>query len=166
MLRVASALRIEGRLRRRSRWRSKAWRPAAKARNRSPGRSGTPSARHYDLAARSSLHGSGGNAGDGSTGPRPKIATVERREARVPPLGDDKAPRKRLACRAKARSCASWTRFGTLRVPLHPSAVSALRHPSGVDEGKVQTPGANAPRERTGLFDIVKLNRRCAVARR
>src|SRR5229473_1818186 len=29
----------------------------------SPGRSGTPSARHYDLAARSSLHGSGGNAG-------------------------------------------------------------------------------------------------------
>src|SRR5216684_1150503 len=97
----------------------------------SPGRPGTPSARHYDLAARSSLHGSGGNAGDGSTGPRPKIATVERREARVPPLGDDKAPRKRLACRAKARSCASWTRFGTSRVPLHPSAVSALRHPSG-----------------------------------
>src|SRR5712692_11820281 len=96
----------------------------------SPGRPGTPSARHYDLAARSSLHGSGGNAGDGSTGPRPKIATVERREARVPPLGDDKAPRKRLACRAKARSRASWTRFGTSRVPLHPSAVSALRHPS------------------------------------
>src|SRR5713226_1639019 len=77
-----------------------------------------------------------------------------------------KAPRKRLACRAKARSRASWTRFGTSRVPLHPSAVSALRHPSGVDEGKVQTPDAmrrgnekarvasrgNAP----GLFDIVK----------
>src|SRR5713226_5918101 len=87
MLRVASALLIEGRLRRRSRWRSKAWRPAAAARTLSPGRPETPSARHYDLAARSSLHGSGGNAGDGSTGPRPKIATVERREARVPPLG-------------------------------------------------------------------------------
>src|SRR5712692_10546954 len=86
MLQAASASLIEGRLRRRSRWRSEAWRPAAEARNRSPGRSGTPSARHYDLAARSSLHGSGGNAGDGSTGPRPKIATVERREARVPPL--------------------------------------------------------------------------------
>src|SRR6266849_3896978 len=54
-----------------------------------------------------------------------------------PPLGDDKALRKRLACRAKARSRASWTRFGTPRVPLHPSAVSALRHPSfGVDEGR------------------------------
>src|SRR5712691_9265574 len=59
-----------------------------------------------------------------------------------PPLGDDKALRKRLACRAKARSRASWTRFGTPRVPLHPSAVSALRHPSGVDEGRLQTPGA------------------------
>src|SRR6266849_3195929 len=105
----------------------------------SPGRSGTPSARHYDLAARSSLHGSGGNAGDGSTGPRPKIATVERREARVSPLGDDKAPRKRLACRAKARSRASRTRFGTSRVPLHPSAVSALRHPSsGWMKGRVK----------------------------
>src|SRR5712691_7966947 len=68
----------------------------------SPGRSGTPSARHYDLAARSSLHGSGGNAGDGSTGPRPKIATVERREARVSPLGDDKAPRKRLGVSRKS----------------------------------------------------------------
>src|SRR5258705_7307849 len=33
------------------------------------GRSGTPPARHYDLAARSSLHGSGGNAGEGSAGP-------------------------------------------------------------------------------------------------
>src|SRR5229473_3469737 len=64
----------------------------------SPGRPGTPSARHYDLVARSSLHGSGGNAGDGSTGPRPKIATVERREARVPRWGRE-APRKRLACR-------------------------------------------------------------------
>src|SRR5262249_12808972 len=34
-----------------------------------PGRAGTPPARHYDLAARSSLHGSGGNAGDGSAAP-------------------------------------------------------------------------------------------------
>src|SRR6266436_4864817 len=36
------------------------------------GRLGTPPARHYDLAARSSLHGSGGNAGDGSAAPGPK----------------------------------------------------------------------------------------------
>ena len=32
-------------------------------------RSGTPPARHDDLAARSSLYGSGGNAGDGSAAP-------------------------------------------------------------------------------------------------
>src|SRR6266849_4404994 len=70
----------------------------------SPGRPGTPSARHYDLAARSSLHGSGGNAGDGSTGPRPKIATVERREARVPPMRG--ARRLASAWRAASRHVA------------------------------------------------------------
>ena len=47
------ALLIEGRLRRQSRWRSQAWRPAAAACNRRLGRQGTPPARHYDLAARS-----------------------------------------------------------------------------------------------------------------
>ena len=52
-----------------------------------PGRPGKSPARHYDLAARSSLHGSGGNAGDGSVAPRPKIAAVERREASVPRHG-------------------------------------------------------------------------------
>src|SRR6476659_1596705 len=49
--------------------RSGEWRPAAAARNRGLGRSGTPPARHDDLAARSSLYGSGGNAGDGSAAP-------------------------------------------------------------------------------------------------
>src|SRR5262245_60755386 len=44
-------------------------------------------ASHYDLAARSSLYGSGDNAGDGSAAPRPKTATVERREASVPRHG-------------------------------------------------------------------------------
>ena len=62
-----------------------------------PGRPGTPPARHYDLAARSSLHGSEGKCpplyggagaeGDGSAAPRPKTATVERREASVPRHG-------------------------------------------------------------------------------
>src|SRR5215813_212721 len=40
-----------------------------------PGRPGTPPARHYDLAARSSLHGSGGNAGDGSAAPEDRKST-------------------------------------------------------------------------------------------
>src|SRR5712691_6269074 len=108
----------------------------------SPGRPGTPSARHYDLAARSSLHGSGGNAGDGSTGPRPKIATVERREARVSPLGDDKAPRKRLGVPRKS----AFTRV--LDALRHAAGAAAPERrlgappPLGVDEGKFQTPGA------------------------
>src|SRR6516225_7332168 len=59
-----------------------------------PGRPGKSPARHYDLAARSSLHGSKpaeasatAGAGDGSAAPRPKTATVERREASVPRHG-------------------------------------------------------------------------------
>src|SRR5262249_37332669 len=54
--------------------------------------------RHYDLAARSSLHGSGGNAGEGSAAPgeKPPRWSAERRVSRV--MGR-KAPRKRLACR-------------------------------------------------------------------
>ena len=56
------------------------------------GRPGKPPARHYDLAARSSLHGSKpaeatAGGGDGSAAPRPKTAMVERREASVPRHG-------------------------------------------------------------------------------
>src|ERR1700757_10980 len=74
--------------------RSEAWRPAAAARNRSPREAGTPPFRHYDLGARSSLHGSARQlpAVVGRRAPKepearprePKIATVERREASVP----------------------------------------------------------------------------------
>ena len=113
--------------------------PRLEACNLGPGRPGTPPARHYDLAARSSLYGAGGNAGDHKRGPRPKIATVERREARVLPLEG-------------ARRLASAWRAAQQRV------LNALRHAAGaaaperrlgappplvgVDEGKVQTPGA------------------------
>ena len=58
------------------------------------GRLGTPPSRHYDLGARSSLHGSGKHlpAVVGRRAPKetearprePKTATVERREASVP----------------------------------------------------------------------------------
>src|SRR5438034_11633482 len=77
--------------------RSEAWRPAAAARNRSPREAGTPPSRHYDLGARSSLHGSARHlpAVVGRRAPKepearprePKIATVERREASVPRHG-------------------------------------------------------------------------------
>jgi hypothetical protein len=62
-----------------------------------PGRPGTPPSRHYDLGARSSLHGSGrqlpavvGRRAPKETEARPrepKTATVERREASVPRHG-------------------------------------------------------------------------------
>src|SRR5437660_11110060 len=77
--------------------RSEAWRPAAAARNRSPREAGTPPSRHYDLGARSSLHGSARHlpAVAGQRAPKetearprePKTATVERREASVPRHG-------------------------------------------------------------------------------
>src|SRR3954451_9872820 len=46
---------------------------------------GTPPARHDDLAARSSLYGSGGNGGDGSAAPGQKSPrwSAERRASRV-----------------------------------------------------------------------------------
>src|SRR5262249_8384634 len=66
-----------------------------------PGRRGTLPARHYDLAARSSLHGSG-SCRRRKRGPRPTTATVERREASVPRHGElsfHGAPHKSTALR-------------------------------------------------------------------
>src|SRR5262249_58076875 len=77
-----------------------------------PGRPGESPARHYDLAARSSLHGSEGKCpplygggrprrrkrGPGS--PKPPRWSAERRASRV--MGR-KAPRKRLAYRVMIR---------------------------------------------------------------
>ena len=97
------------------------WRPAAAARNRGLGRSGTPPARHDDLAARSSLYGSGGNAGDGSAAPGRKSPrwSAERRASRV--MGRA-APRRvrigrasparqqnKCACRRSAHPLLGWT---------------------------------------------------------
>src|SRR6266478_9530412 len=120
--------------------RSEAWRPAAAARNRSPREAGTPPSRHYDLGARSSLHGSARQlpAVVGRRAPKepearprePKTATVERREASVPrhkrvharldALWDARRLARRLACRVMARptGAAAPERFSALRPPL------------------------------------------------
>ena len=105
------------------------------------GRSGKSPARHYDLAARSSLHGSGKHlpAVVGRRAPKetearprePKIATVERREASVPRHNcvharlDALWDARRLASAWPAASCAGLTgasqapeRLSTLRLPL------------------------------------------------
>src|SRR3954469_22966817 len=126
--------------------RSGEWRPAAAARNRGLGRSGTPPARHDDLAARSSLHGSGGNAGDGSAAPGRKSPrwSAERRASRV--MGRA-TPHKRGSSRL-ANATTTQVRLSALRPPLH----------SGMDaKGKERTrtqQRAAGTKKRT-LFDIV-----------
>src|SRR5690348_13476548 len=110
------------------------------------GRRGTPPSRHYDLGARSSLHGSKpakasatAGGGDGSAAPAPKTATVERREASVPRHGTQGA------------SLGAWPaalRAGLTGVP--PSTRTFLGAPPtprfGVREAKLQTPGAKTRR--------------------
>src|SRR6266436_3338474 len=117
MLTACPASLIEGRRPATSRRRSEAWRPAAAARTRCPGRYGKPPAGHYDPDARSS-HRSGRKSGEGSAAPEPKIATVRAPRRRASRVMGRKAPRKRLACRVKCRpnGCLASTRT-TLGAP-------------------------------------------------
>src|SRR5712691_11488353 len=142
MLRIASASLIEGRLRRRSRWRSEAWRPAAEARNRQPREARDPVRQalrpgREELAARIRR-----KCRRWKHGPRPKIATVERREARVPPPGDDKAPRKRLGVPRKSAFTRVLDALRHVAGAAAPERRLGAPPPLGVDEGKFQTPGA------------------------
>src|ERR1700751_2824969 len=111
--------------------RSEAWRPAAAARNRSPREAGTPPSRHYDLGARSSLHGSARQlpAVVGRRAPKepearprePKTATVERREASVPrhgTQGASQAPGLPRHVQAQRVLSAAPERLSALRPPL------------------------------------------------
>src|SRR5262245_39948681 len=102
MLRIAYPRSSEGPSPETSRRRSGEWRPAAAARNQGPGRFGTPPARHYDLAARSSLHGSGRNAGDGSAAPDRKSPRWSA-ERRARPAGRAPRPSQRGPSRPTAR---------------------------------------------------------------
>src|SRR3954464_5590926 len=78
---------------------------------------GTPPARHDDLAARSSLYGSGGNAGDGSAAPGRKSPrwSAERRASRV--MGRA-APHSRGSVASRKRD-KTQVRLSALRPPLH-----------------------------------------------
>src|SRR5712691_4855743 len=77
-------------------------------------RPGTPPAKHYDLAARSFAARTRRKWRERKRGPRPKTATVVRREARVP-------RHKRVHARL-------MTRYGTQGIPLDawPAAPEAL----------------------------------------
>ena len=125
-----------------------------------PGRPGTPPARHYDLAARSSLHGSARQMpavawrrAPKETEARPRVKNRHGGAPRGerPALWDARRLARRLAYRVMIRPTGAShapERFSALRPPLD----------FGVSEAKSQTPDANASRERDGLFDIVKWN--------
>ena len=112
-------------------------------------RPGTPPARHYDLAARSSLHGSGGNAGDGSAAPgrKPPRWSAERRASRV--MGRA-APHQRGSRASHARQqhkCAC-------RRSARPSLGRVRR-----DERPTRAHECVAGTKNTALFDIVELRK-------
>src|SRR5438094_1865688 len=118
-----------------------AWRPAAAAGNRCPGRYGKPppgtTTRCEELAATDP----DASPVRESAAPEPKTATVERREASV-----------------LRRTQGAWPaalRAGPTGASQAPERLSALRPPlQGVREAKKQNPGAkNAPRERDWLFE-------------
>ena len=95
--------------------------------------------------------------------------SAERRASRV--MGR-KAPRKRLACRViSAFTRVFDARWHAPRVPLHPNVSRRSAHPSiRVGEAKIANPGRrHAPRERDGLFEIVRWitrdTRVCCVSR-
>src|SRR5712671_330343 len=94
-------------------------------------RPGTPPARHDDLAARSSLHGSGGNAGDGSAAPgrKPPRWSAERRASRV--MGRA-APHQRGWSRL-ASATTEQVRLSALRPPLIGSGAKGIKTNPGAD---------------------------------
>src|SRR5215475_12768881 len=134
----------EGRLRRRSRRWSEEWRPAAASRNRSPLGLGTrPPATIRPGCEECAGTDPDVQSGEGKAPARPKIATVERREASV--SRETRAPHTRPGRAARHAP----------RVPQHPHVISALRHPSfRVREAKTKT---RAQKTRRGNEEI------CAV---
>src|SRR5215510_1857673 len=133
--------------------RSKVWRLAAAVRNRTsrgPGHR-PPGTTTWLRGARCT--GCGGNAADGSAAPGRKIATVERRKARV-------LRHKRVHARLT-------THYGTQGASQAPGRATSLRvQPDAAASGRLSAlrpplaggtlfhhPGAIAPRERDRLFD-------------
>jgi len=153
-----------GVVRRRSLRRSKEWRPAAAART-APRGARDPVPPGFGPAADRPLRRSGATAGAAGAGPRPKIATVERREGSRSHRGMVVAPRTRDA----RQECAC-------RRSIHPSfgvqwdcccrdcrqGYGGLYTEASGKAGANRTdkPGAHkraAGRKKTALFDIVSL---------
>src|SRR5262245_54444262 len=148
MLRIAYPRSSEGPSPETRRRRSGEWRPAAAARDQGPGRSGTPPARHYDLAVRSSLHKSGRNAGDGSAAPDRKSPRWSA-ERRARPAGRAPRLRKRGPSRAETRDNRKTAPFGA---PLAPHGAD------GKEESNTRAQQRAAGTKKTALFDRVNRN--------
>src|SRR5215831_18621108 len=153
MLKSFPALLIEGRLRRHPEGGARRGVLRRRLVTAGPGRLGTPPARHYDLAARSSLHGSGGNAGEGSAAPGPKSPRWSA-ERRARPAG--RAPRlaRHGTSRAETRDNRNTAPFGA---PLAPHGVD------GKETSKTRAQKRAAGTKKAALFDIV--NRTIAATR-
>src|SRR6516162_11332566 len=139
--------------------RSEAWRPAAAACNRSSREARDPALQALrpgceELAVTAPAQMPVREARPRS--PKSPRWSAERRASRV--MGR-KAPRQAPGVPRYVHA---------QRVPLHPNVSRRSAHPSfGVSEAKLQTPGAkNAPRERDGLFDIVRWELPKTVRRR
>jgi hypothetical protein len=129
MLEPFAALLIEGRLRRHPEGGARRGVLRRRLVTVCPGRLGTPPARHYDLAARSSLHGSGrqmpavvGRRAPKETEARPRVKNRHGGAPRGerPASWDARRLARRLACRVMAcRTGASHApeRFSALRAP-------------------------------------------------
>src|SRR3981081_702163 len=117
-------------------------------------RPGTPPARHYDLAARSSLHGSGGNAGDGSAAPgrKPPRWSAERRASRV--MGRA-APHPRGWSRL-ASATTTQVRLSALRPPLFWDGCEEIKTKPGRKTASRERDVLRGTRLRSGLFGSVK----------
>src|SRR5262245_37057686 len=146
MLRIAYPRSSEGPSPETCRRRSGEWRPAAAARNQGPGRSGTPPAMHYDLAARSSLHKSGRNAGDGSAAPDRKSPRWSA-ERRARPAGRAPRLRKRGPSRPTARQ-QKYCAFSALHSPL----IGV----DGKEKSKTRAQKRAAGTRETVLLDVVR----------
>jgi hypothetical protein len=139
VLHEQSAWFDEGTLRRRSRGGARCGVPRRRLVTAGPGGPEIRPRRHYDRGCEEHRCTSfGGNAETGSAEPGPKIATVERREARFPAFGEVGISAEMSGVQVVARhGCASCTR-----------RLSALRHP--LDRGCLPAEASGEGGEKIG----------------
>ena len=155
---------MRGVVRRRSLRRSEEWRPAAAART-APRGARDPVPPGFGPAADRPLRRSGATAGVAGAGPRPKIATVERREGSRSHRGMVVAPRTRDATRRVRLSALHPPLVRGAMGLLLPGLPPRLRRPlhrslgqgRGEQDRRTRAHERAAGTKKTALFDIVSL---------